>query len=157
MNAQKGFTLIELMIVVAIIGILAAIAIPAYQNYIARSQVTEALTLASAQKGPVADVYSQDGTCPANGTAASNGIPVKTEIKGKYVAEVETGGEGTATGGCTITAKMNSTGVSTDIQGGLLKLTMTNNGGSMSWACTTVSTGAGKIDQKYLPKACVAS
>lgn len=155
MNAQKGFTLIELMIVVAIIGILAAIAIPAYQNYIARAQVTEALTLASGQKGAVADIYSQDGSCVNNSSAASNGIPIKTAIKGKYVAEVATGGTGAAGGGCTITAKMNSTGVSTDIQGKELVLTMTNNGGSMSWECT--STGSTKIDQKYLPKACTAS
>lgn len=157
MNAQKGFTLIELMIVVAIIGILAAIAIPAYQNYIARAQVTEALTLASGQKGAVADIYSQDGSCVDNSTNASNGVPVKTAINGKYVEEVVTGGTGKAAGGCTITAKMRSTGVSTDIQGGLLTLTMTNNGGSMSWSCTTNSTGTGKIDQKYLPKACTAS
>ena len=155
MNAQKGFTLIELMIVVAIIGILATIAIPAYQNYIARAQVTEALTLASGQKGAVADVYSQDGSCVNNSTAASNGIPVKTEIKGKYVAEVATGGTGKATGGCTITAKMKGADVSTDIRGKELILTMTNNGGSMSWECT--SSGENKMDQKYLPKACVSS
>ncbi len=67
--AQKGFTLIELMIVVAIIGILAAIAIPAYQDYTARAQLSEAMTLASGLKTKVSDIFSQDGSCPAN-TAA---------------------------------------------------------------------------------------
>ena len=150
-TAQKGFTLIELMIVIAIIGILAAIAIPAYQNYIARAQVTEAMTLASGLKGPVAEVYSQDGSCPTNATAANetaNGIPLLTTIKGKYVLSVATGGTAAATGGCTITAKMQSTGVSTDIQGKTLTLTMTNAGGSNTWACTST------MAQKYVPKSC---
>ncbi len=81
MNAQKGFTLIELMIVVAIIGILAAIAIPAYQDYIARSQVSEAMELASGLKGAVAETFSQDATCPTNGT---NGIVMCAEKTGGF-------------------------------------------------------------------------
>ncbi|WP_288408706.1 pilin [Acinetobacter soli] len=150
MNAQKGFTLIELMIVVAIIGILAAIAIPAYQNYIARSQVTEALNLASGLKGSVAEVFSQDGTCPANG---SNGIATATDINGKYVVSVTTGGTASSSGGCTITAKMKSDGVSTGIKGGSVILTLSNSDkGSNVWGCTSTD-----IDQKYLPKACTKS
>ena len=144
-TAQKGFTLIELMIVIAIIGILAAIAIPAYQDYIARAQVTEAMTLASGQKGAVAEVYSQDGSCPTNGT---NGIAAATDISGKYVLSVTTAG---TTPACTITAKMRGTGVSTGIKDGTITLTMANGGGSNTWSCTS------SMDQKYLPKACVKS
>ena len=142
MNAQKGFTLIELMIVVAIIGILAAIAIPAYQDYIARSQMSEAMTLTSGLKSAVSETFSQDGTCPANETA---GIAAASTIKGKYVAEVETGGTAPA---CTIVATMAASGVSTGIQGETLTLTMSNNGGSLEWTCSSTA------EQKYVPKAC---
>ncbi|MGC8731957.1 MAG: pilin [Halothiobacillaceae bacterium] len=144
-KAQHGFTLIELMIVVAIIGILAAIAIPAYQDYIARSQMTEAMNLASGLKTAVAEVYGQDGSCPTNGT---NGIATNTDIKGKYVVQVDVGG---TTPDCTIAAKMKSEGVSSGIQGKTLTLTMKDNGGSISWTCTS------DAPQKYLPKACTGS
>src|SRR6186997_616900 len=81
---QKGFTLIELMIVVAIIGILAAIAIPAYQDYTIRAQVTEGLNLAGAVKAGVAESYAQRGVWPANNTEAGLDATA-TNISGKYV------------------------------------------------------------------------
>jgi type IV pilus assembly protein PilA len=83
---QKGFTLIELMIVVAIIGILAAIAIPAYQDYTIRAQVTEGLNLADGVKVAVADYYTQNGAFPAAGlaTAAPAGLGFTTVSQGKY-------------------------------------------------------------------------
>ena len=84
---QKGFTLIELMIVVAIIGILAAIAIPAYQDYTVRAQVTEGMNLAAAAKAAVAEAYLNRGIAPANRTAAGmSAAPADTN--GKYVTQV---------------------------------------------------------------------
>ena len=151
MNAQKGFTLIELMIVIAIIGILAAIAIPAYQDYIARAQASEALNLASGLKTSVADIYGQTGACPANNAAAAAtaaGMPLDTTITGKYVAKV-TAAAGAA-GICTITAQfVNSTGVNAALKNNTIVLSGNFNGGSAAWTCASTN-----INQKYLPKAC---
>ena len=87
-QVQKGFTLIELMIVVAIIGILAAIAIPAYQDYTIRSQVTEGLNLAGAAKAAVAESFSNTGLAPLNRTEAGM-TPTATDTNGKYVSSVQ--------------------------------------------------------------------
>ena len=116
-RVQQGFTLIELMIVVAIIGILAAIAIPAYQDYTIRSQVTEGLNLAGSLKAEVAEYYAQNGSWP---TAVAGGVGTlghqATEIpSGKYVSSVDiTGGPGTLvitysnTGGFQANANLNA-------------------------------------------------
>src|SRR5580698_9766883 len=91
-TVQKGFTLIELMIVIAIIGILAAIAIPAYQNYTIRSQVTEGLSLADGWKTSISEYYAQNGSFPSNSTTTAAGvagdIAVSGASTGKYVSAV---------------------------------------------------------------------
>ncbi|WP_168526828.1 pilin [Acinetobacter sp. A3] len=137
---QKGFTLIELMIVVAIIGILAAIAIPAYQDYIARSQVTEAVTLASGQKGAVTEVRANTGAWPTSNAAA--GIAAASAISGTYVAQTAVGANGA------ITATMRSAGVNDAVKSQTITLTPTEQSGSYTWACTS------SLSAKYLPAAC---
>jgi len=84
---QSGFTLIELMIVVAIIGILASIAIPAYQSYTVRAQVTEAFSLASELKGPIQEYRKERGILPVDNAAA--GVPEPDKLIGNYVTRVE--------------------------------------------------------------------
>ena len=144
-SMQKGFTLIELMIVVAIIGILAAIAIPAYQDYIARSQMTEAMSLASGLKTNVTETYGQIGTLTGI-NSGTNGIPASADIKGSYVAQV-------AVANGVITSTMKSSGVSSGITSQTLTLTpdVTTQTGSVTWACTS------SAKQKYVPKACVGA
>ncbi len=158
-KVQQGFTLIELMIVVAIIGILAAIAIPAYQDYIARAQVTEALSLADGLKTPVSEVFTQKGICPTNSvaaTAASNGMALDTDTNGKYVLKVVTAGTFANSGGCTITATFRASGVAGPLVSKEVFYRLSNaDKGSFKWDC--VSTGANKIDQKYLPSSCTTS
>jgi type IV pilus assembly protein PilA len=86
---QKGFTLIELMIVIAIIGILAAIAIPAYQDYVIRSQVTEGLTLASSVKAAVSEFYADRGEWPTDDGGGSGQLGFTAPPSGKYVTGID--------------------------------------------------------------------
>ena len=138
-NVQKGFTLIELMIVVAIIGILAAIAIPAYQDFTIRAQVSEGLNLMGGAKAGVADFWADKGVFPDNN--ASAGVSAKGSITGKYVTQVlvKTGGVVEATYGNAANAK---------IAGQRLKIAPTDKGGSIEWTCSS-----GMAD-KYIPQNC---
>ena len=136
---QKGFTLIELMIVIAIIGILAVVALPAYQDYTARAQVSEALTLAEGQKSAVTEYRSDRGDWPTTNAMAG----VASSISGKYVASVEVSADGI------ITATMKSSNINNDIKGGTLILTPTDVAGSFTWTCND-----GTIAQKFRPSTC---
>ncbi|HEZ6761366.1 TPA: pilin [Neisseria meningitidis] len=161
---QKGFTLIELMIVIAIVGILAAVALPAYQDYTARAQVSEAILLAEGQKSAVTEYYLNHGIWPGGNSSA--GVASASEIKGKYVEKVEV-----AKG--VITATMLSTGVNKEIQGKKLSLWAKRQAGSVKWFCgqpvtrnnakanaanaddvAKTGTDSEKINTKHLPSTC---
>ncbi len=142
MRKQQGFTLIELMIVVAIIGILAAIAIPAYQDYTIRAQVSEGLSLSAGAKAAVAEYYQDQGTWPTGNNDA--GLEAAANISGKYVTTVAVGN---ADGIITVT--YNQPDVNANIAGDTLTMTATDNAGSISWTCASVD-----LANKHLPAAC---
>ncbi len=142
MKKQQGFTLIELMIVVAIIGILAAIAIPAYQDYTIRAQVSEGLNLSGGAKAAVTEYYQDRGSLP--GDNAEAGLAAATAIVGKYVDQVE------VTDG--VIAVQYGNDAHAVIDGQHLELTPdTTNAGSVAWDCATAGT---EIENKHLPAAC---
>ena len=140
MKKQQGFTLIELMIVVAIIGILAAIAIPAYQDYTIRAQVSEGLNLAGGAKAAVTEFYQDRGTWPTGNSQA--GLESASNILGKYVSSVAV-----ANSVVTVTYGNDAHVV---INGQTITLTAADNTGSVSWTCVS----GGVIEDKHLPAAC---
>ena len=140
MKKQQGFTLIELMIVVAIIGILAAIALPAYQDYTKRAKVSEGISLGAGAKTAVAEYYSSEGVFPLNNSSA--GLATATTITGKSVTSVTVGG----TSGGIITVLFKTTDQADGA--GNIVLTPTAEGGSVSWLCTS------NMDNEIVPATC---
>ena len=147
MKNQKGFTLIELMIVVAIIAILAAIAISQYQDYVIRSQVSEGSSLADGTKTAVAEFYNNTGRFPS--TNQSAGLAANTEIQGNYVSQLDvSGGPILATFSSSAPQKANAA-----IDTAILEFSPITHGGSIAWACG--DGGGGKtIEDKWLPAIC---
>ena len=134
----RGFTLIELMIVVAIIAILAAIAIPAYQDYTIRAQVSDGLSLASGSKTAVAEYYQNRGAYPTDNALA--GVATSTSIRGNFVTQTNiANGVITVTYGYQANARISASTVT---------LTPTDRGGSTEWDCTST------IAPRYLPTQC---
>jgi type IV pilus assembly protein PilA len=145
---QKGFTLIELMIVVAIIAILAAIAIPAYQNYLIRTQVTEGVTLMDGAKVAATEYFANKGEFPTgNGIA---GLAPPTSIVGKYVssvtlAQVTAGANGSGTITSVFSGSANSAISTKNV---VLTGTRPATSENITWTCT------GSVDAKFLPSSC---
>ena len=138
MKRNAGFTLIELMIVVAIIAILAAIALPAYQDYLTRSQVSEAMSLSRGAQLAVTEYYSEYGVPPADNATA--GLSPPASISGSYVTSVTLDNTGAI-------SMLFGNDASAKINGQTLVMQLSTNGGSLAWNC-------GGIPNKYMPAVC---
>lgn len=139
---SAGFTLIELMIVVAIIAVLAAIAIPAYQDYLVRTQVTEGMSLASGAKAAVWDFVSNTGRFPPNNESA--GLAKSTSITGSYVSSVDV-----TNGAIKVLFQAPKANSHISAASKYLVLSPISQAGSIIWACTPST-----LDGKYLPTSC---
>lgn len=155
-NNQGGFTLIELMIVVAIIGVLASIAVPQYQNYVGRAQVSEAISLAASAKTAVSEHYITTGGWPNDNAEA--GLAESGQIQGSYVDSVNIQALGNdQAGGIVVTFKGADDDVVGDLAGNQLVFEPSQDeevsGGSIEWTCRS-GIGELAIPQRFLPSSC---
>ena len=139
-KVQHGFTLIELMIVVAIIGILASIALPAYQSYSVRAQISEGLSLTGPIKTAIAEVHNDNGGFPIDNAAAALGAA--DTYAGKYVNSI-------SVNGAVILIEYGND-ANAQISGQTVTLTAIENQGSLEWNCAS----GGVISEEYLPQIC---
>ena len=154
---QQGFTLIELMIVVAIIGILAAVALPAYQDYTVRAKMSEVILAMSACRTTITEVYQTGGTPPGANLWGCGEVGSPSPILTKYVAGLDTNGDGVI--------KATIQGINTDVNGTFVTLTPLATGGGLAtvaanmgsglfgWVCGSSGSGT-SIPSKYLPGSC---
>jgi len=146
MKIQKGFTLIELMIVIAIVGILSAIAIPAYQDYTIRTKVSEGLSLAGVAKIAVSETYNSTGKYPViNPANASYGLPAADQIRGTYVSSITASA---GTGVISVEYKTISAGKVNSGDTILLSPDSSLNG-ALQWTCS-----GNNVPAKYVPDEC---
>ncbi|WP_448100688.1 pilin [Luteibacter jiangsuensis] len=135
-----GFTLIELMIVVAIIAVLSAIAIPAYKDYMVRTQAAEGLVVATGAKAAIWEYFHNKGKFPSSNESA--GLPSASSLTGKYVSSVELQSSGR------ITIAYAHSDTNSQLHDATLQLSPIDNAGSIDWTCTTT------LADRFVPRAC---
>ncbi|MCU4336997.1 pilin [Acinetobacter dispersus] len=145
MEKQNGFTLIEVSVVVAIVGILALTTINAYQDYVTRSQVTEAFNIASFYKIEMANIHAESGRCP---TLDDFSLDSMGTIKTRYLSTIMINSYVGAD--CAFIVIFSNLGTSTSLQNKKIQMAMTSKAGGVHWSCYSPD-----IQQKFLPRACI--
>lgn len=145
MKKQNGFTLIEISVVVAIVGVLSILAISTYRDYIARSQVTEVFNISSFYKIEMAKIHAQSGHCP---TLEDFSLDSRGAIKTRYLSAIMINSYVGAD--CSFTVIFSNLGTSTSLQNKKIQMAMTSKAGGVNWSCYSPD-----IKQKFLPRTCI--